>query len=323
MIFYAINVFLSLFIIDRRYSHFGIFILFNTLVWIVISEPYLDIQTYLRFFGAKYGFEAGYHNVTAMILQITGDRLTGLKFTQIFAFVFGLSLLFYFSNVKFKLREFMIVLALFSNSIFFKLGNFNVLRQYIGCVIAMGAIGTISTYRGVMYLYVASLFHKSVLILTLNFLVRYFRGSIAIIALIVLAVVSIASLKLIIGYTRYGFYLDIGQYDDRTNSVIRLIPVTLIFASTLYMRRAPTLDNDRLFSILFKLNITIFAFIFALSFEPIFNEIQSRVIYYYFFVALFLYCRAMCLSFNVLMFLWFIFFNAAYPSALIVSIGGV
>ena len=323
MILYATNVFLSLLILDRRYAHFGIFILFNTLIWIVISEPYLDIQTYVRFFGEKYGFEAGYHNLTAMILQITGDRLTGLKFTQIFAFVLGLSLLFYFSNVRFTLREFVIVLALFSNSIFFKLGNFNVLRQYIGCVIAMGALGTISTYRGAMYFYLAFMFHNSSLILTLKFLVRYLRGPIAIMALIAIAVISIASLKLIIGHTRYGFYLDIGLFDNRANSVIRLIPVILFFASTLYMRRASTLDNDRLFSSLFKLNITIFAFIIALSFEPLFNEIQSRVIYYYYFVALFLYCRAMCLRFNVLMFLWFIFFNAAYPPALIVSIGGI
>lgn len=323
---YFLNIVLSIFVLDRRYAHFSIFSVLTTFLWILYSQPVLDLKTYTMYFAEDYGFEFGYEIFSYLIYLVTTNKVVGMKLSQCLAFILGVSLLFIFTRQKQGMRQFSIVLVLFVNSIFFKMGNFNVFRQYIACIIAIGAIGSFRQWKVISWIYLASLFHKTSILFVVNKIYDKLPGKkLKLFITLIFVILTVGSIEILISASKYAFYIEIGQFDGRASAISRLIPVLIFSCSCFYLQRRIKVNfgYDSLFISIFNFQIVLLFLIVALSFNPIFNEIQSRFIFFYYFVSLVLYSRAMCVMFSAQFFIWFIVFNSVYPPAVSISTGNM
>lgn len=316
-IIYILYHVLSPFLKTNLKYFYIIFSCISIIIIYLLKEDTYDIIAYTQAVNYPFIFEIGYAILSYTIhLFVQNERLTVLIIQLILSTLF-FSLIFQIKNKK-DFLNFIIYILLIVSSLAFTLGVNNVLRQAFASIFIIWAFFLLHNKKyisSIFLVFLSVLFHKSSLlfylfILESSLIIEFFfkkkiyipskelkkylsLGSIIFLQSFAIIIVLILLYLLLI----HGFY---SEYAKNTlgleNGTRKPLYIKVFFIIIVFLLSEYFLGNYKRINLFFEkirfLRLSLLILLILLSFNINFNELGSRVMYYYYVVELLFMLKA-------------------------------
>lgn len=281
------------------YSIFSLFITFG--IFIFKPDTY-DLISYTKAVGSTVGFEPLFHYLISFFQVFTNDNRLVITFYQFFILSLSASIIFFFRNNKFLIlatifSSVAVILATHNNlrqgtaSLFMLIGIFFFLRGYkfssiLSMILSCGFhlssiffIAIISTIYSLYYFFLSRSLKKNYKSMNLIYIISVLFG-------LFLAVLSYVFTDMLF-YSSYR-EMNLTINNERTTLVVKVLALFLLLFTSEAFMKFQKIDYE--IDFVRFLRLVFLFFIFFISFYEDFDEVGSRISYFYYIIELGLLC---------------------------------
>lgn len=281
------------------YSIFSLFITFG--IFIFKPDTY-DLISYTKAVGSTDGFEPLFHYLISFFRVFTNDNRLVITFYQFFILSLSASIIFFFRNNKFLIlvtifSSVAVILATHNNlrqgtaSLFMLIGIFFFLRRHkfisilsmtLSCMVHLSSIFFILIFLIIYFLYYFFLsrpLKKKYKSMNLIYIFSIFFGLFFAVLLYVFTDMLFYS-----SYREMNLTID----NERTTLEIKALALFLLLFTSEAFMKFQKIDYE--IDFIRFLRLVFLFFIFFISFYEDFDEVGSRISYFYYIIELGLLC---------------------------------